>query len=202
MTKELQMIVVAAVIFALITGGLAWWGNGLAEEVAAQDARLLQLNQDIAKAQKEIDKKPMLEKEQQALDKHLARYVTILPPPELASREWFLRVVQEKCERSQMVASLVRFVEDSKAKAKQDPKAKAGPTFEEIKVDLVATGTYDQFLRFLNSIERHETFLRVNTFDCRLADSEATADEEGNLVWKLEIRLQISTYRYRASKAK
>ena len=129
--------------------------------------------------------------------------MTILPPPELASREWFLRVVQEKCERSQMVASLVRFVEDPKAKsAKPDPKAKTGPTFEEIKVDLVATGTYDQFLRFLNSIERHETFLRVNTFDCRLADTEATADEEGNLVWKLEIRLQISTFRYRASKAK
>lgn len=198
MTKEVQMIVVAAVIFALITGGLGWWGYGLSEDVAAQEATLLQLNTQIATAQKEIDKKKSLEAEQQALDKHLARYVTILPPPELASSEWFLRVVQEKCERSQMVPKSVKFNED-----KPDPRAKAGakagPAFEEIKVDMVATGTYDQFLRFLNSIERHETFLRVNTFDCRLADPEATPDEEGNLVWKLEIRLQISTFRYRTT---
>lgn len=204
MTKELQMIVVAAVIFVLITGGLAWWGKTLSDEMATEEGRLAQLTGEIAKAQKEIDKKPELEEEQRALDKHLARYVTILPPPEVASREWFLRVVQEKCERSQIEAKEITFVEERNARrapAKKGPPGKApkGPAFEEVKVNLVAVGTYDEYLRFLNSLERHETFLRVNTFDIRVLDEEPIQDEENGLVWQLEIRIQVSTYRYTAA---
>lgn len=202
MTKELQMIVVAAVVFVLITAGLAWWGMTLSDEVAIQRSTLQQLETEIAAAQKEIDRKGALEEEQKALDKHLARYVTILPPPEVASKEWFLRVVQEKCERSQLTTKEIEFVEDRAAAQKPaGPGAKAAAAFEEVKVNLVASATYDEFLRFLNSIERHETFLRVNTFDCKL-DGDPVGDEEGNLTWPLEIRLQISTYRYTAAAVK
>jgi hypothetical protein len=207
MTKEVQMIVVAAVIFVLITGGLAWWGMGLADEVSVRQSKIAGIEGEIKKADTEIAKKPKLEIEKEALDKHIARYVTILPPPEVASKQSFLRMVQEKCERSQLNARSIVFVKPKAArKARPKPgapaaKKKGGPTFEEVKVNLEAEGTYDEFLRFLNSVERHETFLRVNTFSCRVIpfDEETgpIEDAEGNVVWKLEIRLQVSTFTYK-----
>ncbi|MBL4844185.1 MAG: hypothetical protein JKY65_01555 [Planctomycetes bacterium] len=211
MTKEIQMIVVAAVIFVSITGGLAWWGMGLSDEVTSRDGAIAALEVTIDKADAEIAKKPRLETEKEALDKHIARYVTILPPPEVASKQSFLRMVQEKCERSQLNARSIVFVapklkkkKKAKAKAKGKGKGKkksSGPAFEEVKVNLEAEGTYDEFLRFLNSIERHETFLRVNTFSCRVIpfedDAEPTKDDNDNIVWNLEIRLQVSTFTYK-----
>ena len=200
MTKEVQMIVVAAVIFVLITGGLAWWGMGLSDEVTAKEVAIAALDQSIKKAEDEIAKKPKLELEKEKLDKHIARYVTILPPPEVASKQSFLRMVQEKCELSQLTATSIVFVAP-----KALPKAavgKGGPAFEEVKVNLEAEGTYQEFLRFLNSVERHETFLRVNTFNCRVipfdAEKGPTVEQE-EIVWKLNIRLQVSTFTYKTT---
>lgn len=208
MTKELQMIVVAAVIFVALTGCLAYWGMGLSDDVAAKVTEIAAVQKKIDAADTEIKKKPDLEAEQEALDKHIARYVTILPPPEVASKQSFLRMVQEKCERSQLNARSINFVEpkNRKKKQKKGAKAAAAPAFNEVKVDLEAVGSYDEFLRFLNSVERHETFLRVNTFSCRVippeGDDDQQEDEEGNIVWNLEIRLQVSTFTYQAKLAK
>lgn len=207
MTKELQMIVVAAVIFVLITGGLAYWAMTLSDEVALKEGEIAAVQQKINAADKEIKKKPDLEAEKEALDKHIARYVTILPPPEVASKQSFLRMVQEKCERSQLNAKSIVFVEP---KAKRAVRGKKKPTvapgFNEVKVDIEAISTYDEFLRFLNSVERHETFLRVNTFSCRVIpfdeDEGPKEGDDGEIVWKLDIRLQVSTFTYQGKASK
>lgn len=208
MTKELQMIVVAAVIFVLITGGLAYWAMTLSDEVALKEGEIAAVQQKINAADKEIKKKPDLEAEKEALDKHIARYVTILPPPEVASKQSFLRMVQEKCERSQLNAKSIVFVEPKakRGSKKKGAKAAVAPGFNEVKVDIEAVSTYDEFLRFLNSVERHETFLRVNSFSCRVipfdADEGPKENEEGEIVWKLDIRLQVSTFTYQGKASK
>lgn len=207
MTKELQMIVVAAVIFVLITGGLAYWAMTISDEVAIKDGEIAAVKGKIEAADKEIKKKPDLEAEKEALDKHIARYVTILPPPEVASKQSFLRMVQEKCERSQLNAKSIVFVEPKAVRgAPKKGKATVAPGFNEVKVDIEAISTYDEFLRFLNSVERHETFLRVNTFSCRVIpfdeDEGPKEGEDGEIVWKLDIRLQVSTFTYQAKASK
>ena len=207
MTKELQMIVVAAVIFVLITGGLAYWAMTISDEVAIKDGEIAAIKGKIDAADKEIKKKPDLEAEKEALDKHIARYVTILPPPEVASKQSFLRMVQEKCERSQLNAKSIVFVEPKAVRGgPKKGKAAVAPGFNEVKVDIEAISTYDEFLRFLNSVERHETFLRVNTFSCRVIpfdeDEGPKEGEDGEIVWKLDIRLQVSTFTYQAKSSK
>jgi len=209
MTKELQMIVVAAVIFVLITGGLAYWTMTISDEVAIKDGEIAAIQGKIEAAKKEIAKKPGLEAEKEALDKHIARYVTILPPPEVASKQSFLRMVQEKCERSQLNAKSIVFVEPKAVRGGAKKKKKKGavaPGFNEVKVDIEAVSTYDEFLRFLNSVERHETFLRVNTFSCRVIpfdeDEGPREGDDGEIVWKLDIRLQVSTFTYQAKATK
>jgi hypothetical protein len=207
MAKEMQMIVAAAVIFVLITGGLAYWTMDLSDEVAIKDGEIAAVQKKIDAADKEIKKKPALEAEKEALDKHIARYVTILPPPEVASKQSFLRMVQEKCERSQLNAKSIVFVEPKKKRSRGKSKKPAvAPGFNEVKVDIEAVSTYDEFLRFLNSVERHETFLRVNSFSCRVIpfdeDEGPTEGDDGEIVWKLEIRLQVSTFTYSGKSTK
>ncbi len=207
MTKELQMIVAAAVIFVVITGGLAYWTMTISDEVAIKDGEIAAIQGKITAADKEIKKKPDLEAEKEALDKHIARYVTILPPPEVASKQSFLRMVQEKCERSQLNAKSIVFVEPKAVRGRPKKGAKiVAPGFNEVKVDIEAISTYDEFLRFLNSVERHETFLRVNTFSCRVIpfdeDEGPKEGQDGEIVWKLDIRLQVSTFTYQAKASK
>ena len=217
MTKELQMIVVAALIFVGITGGLGYWGMTISDDVAAKNTELDGIEASIKKNDKIIAKRKDLEIEKDKLDKHLSRYVTILPPPEVATPQTFLRLVQEKVERSQLSLQSIVFVEEKakKGKAKRKPKGKgkasskkkAGPAFEELRVNLEAQGSYDEYLRFLNSLERHETFLRVNSFTCAI-DEDAMQDafesgqvggEDGQIVWKLRIEMQVSTFTYKGS---
>ena len=74
-----------------------------------------------------------------------------------------------------------------------------GGGFREIDVSLRANGTFEQFLRFLNSLERHESFVRVNSFTCT-PPGRAEVDDEGQETWPLRIALNISTFRYDSGK--
>ena len=84
---------------------------------------------------------------------------------------------------------------------KKRKKKGASSGFREIGVSLKAGGTYEQFLRFLNSLERHESFVRVNNFTCS-PPRVATVDDEGQETWPLKISLNVSTFRYDSGKKK
>tara|TARA_B100000965_G_scaffold356862_1_gene335098 strand:- start:3528 stop:4136 length:609 start_codon:yes stop_codon:yes gene_type:complete len=200
--KETQVVLITGLVFVVMTGIALYYVNGRIEARKAREQDIATIKQDIAKAESVIAKKEELEKELDSLERNLSHYITILPSPEVATKESLMRLVQEKCERSQFV--LERFVlNDAKAAArgaKAPKKKKDGGGFQEIGLTLDANGTYEQFLRFLNSLERHESFLRVNTFRCEAEPKPRINEEDGTVSWPLTISLNLSTFRYEAGK--
>ena len=203
MNKETQVVLITGLVFVVMTGIALYYVNGRIEMRKAREGEIAQIKQEIAKAEAVIAKKEELEKELESLERNLSHYITILPSPEVATKESLMRLVQEKCERSQFV--LERFVLN-KAKAargagkKSKKKKKDAGGFQEIALTLDANGTYEQFLRFLNSLERHESFLRVNTFRCQADPKPKINEEDGTVSWPLTISLNLSTFRYEAGK--
>lgn len=146
------------------------------------------LEEEIKTLQAKIDTIPGLQLELENLKQNLALYIRILPSPEIATPERLLELVQEKCERSQFILKNFNF------KPTRSQRGKGG--FQEIELTLNAEGTYEQFLRFLNGLERHESFVRVNSFSCSVAaTSKKVEDKE---IWPLTVTLQISTFRFDA----
>lgn len=121
----------------------------------------------------------------------------ILPLPEVATEERLMDLVQDKLEQAQFRLMRIELTEP-KAKrggrrGKTPVKAKS-PAFKEVVVRMTAQGSYDQFLRFLNLLEKHETFVRINSFTCDAGTQ--TIDDDGKVVVPLNITMDVSTYRY------
>ncbi|MGE0713167.1 MAG: hypothetical protein AB7N76_12100 [Planctomycetota bacterium] len=214
MNKELQVVLVTGLVFLVMTAVAGYYVSEKADQVKKLKADIETINNEIKAADDIIARQKGLEKEKESLEKNLSHYITILPSPEVATRENLMRLVQEKCERSQF--TLERFTiagtPGSKPAAAPTPGVPGGPAkkgggFEEIGVKLEAVGTYEQFLRFLNSLERHESFVRVNTFRCTLRAKEGSfgggssaspPEEEGKVALLLKITLDLSTFRYQS----
>ena len=124
MNKETQVVLITGLVFVVMTGIALYYVNGRIEARKAREQDIATIKQDIAEAESVIAKKEELEKELDSLERNLSHYITILPSPEVATKESLMRLVQEKCERSQFV--LERFVlNDAKAAARRKA-ARAG----------------------------------------------------------------------------
>jgi hypothetical protein len=201
MSKELQVVLLTGLVFLVMTGVAGYYVSGRVEAVKKRENDIKTIQAEVDKAKKIASKKRKdeLEKEKESLESNLSHYITILPSPQVASKERLMRLVQEKCDRSQFILERFRLTKKRKSakKAKPSKKKKKSGGFQEVPLTLDANGTYEQFLRFLNSLERHESFLRVNTFRCE-AEEKPTLDAEGNVTWPLTISLTLSTFRYEA----
>lgn len=203
MSKEIRNVVITGLVLLLVIVCIVYWAKQQKDAVGQKQAEISALEAQIKQAEKTAAEKADLEKELKKLEGNLSHYITILPSPEVATKENLMRLVQEKCERSQF--RVERYVTKGKAKkstAKTKSKGKKGTGggFQEIPLTLDATGTFEQYLRFLNSLERHESFLRVNSFNCRAPSAPEINVEDGTEIWPLKISLTLSTFRYEAGK--
>lgn len=197
MGKEMKTVGIFALIFLVLAGVAAFFVNNTMDEVKQREDGIIDLESKIAKAEKIANKEETLEKELGNLQENLKHYVQILPSPEVATQEELMKLVQQNCERAQFALGAY---DDKEAKKRAAPKKKGARKkkvggFTEIAVSLDASGTYEQFLRFLNALERHETFLRVNNFTCS-APQTPKVDADGKETWPLKISLNVSTFRY------
>lgn len=192
MTKEIKTVLIFGLIFAVLAGGAFYFVNETKAKVEAKEAEIAALKQEIATLAKEAALEEGLIEQLESLKVNFAQYVKILPSPEVATEERLMTMLQEKCERAQFGLGDYSVKKDRKKSKKRSGK---GGGFKEIDVTLRAKGTFEQFLRFLNSLERHESFLRVNSFTCT-APAKPKIDDEGIETWPLDISLNISTFRY------
>ena len=197
MAKEMKTVAVFAGVFLVMAMVAGYFVYNTSDEVAVKAQEIDVLKNELAALKKEADQHDELVIELDSLKANLAQYVKILPSPEVATPERLMELVQEKTERAQFALASYRAGDAKGAKAPQargrGPGSASG--FKEIEVSLNAEGTYEQFLRFLNSLERHESFLRVNSFSC-LTGSKPTIGEDGAEVYPLTISLNVSTFRY------
>jgi len=197
MAKEMKTVAVFAGVFLVMAMVAGYFVYNTSDEVAVKAQEIDVLKNELAALKKEADQHDELVIELDSLKANLAQYVKILPSPEVATSERLMELVQEKVERAQFQLDSYR-TDPKKGGA---PAARPGPGragasgFKEIEVSLNAVGTYEQFLRFLNSLERHESFLRVNSFSC-LTGARATVGEDGAEIYPLTISLNVSTFRY------
>ncbi len=206
MGKETKSVVIAGVFSLLAVLGTLWYVNEQSKKVDERTAAIAELQTQIDALQKEASERDALQEELANLRANLSQYVKILPSPEVATEERLLELVHEKCERSQF--ELKRYTQKAEPKRKAPPKKGRGKKsakdsspggFKEIGLVLQAEGTYEQFLRFLNSLERHESFLRVNSFTCQAAAPTGRADgPPTEQALQLAITLDVSTFRYDA----
>lgn len=189
MTKETKTTAIAAGLVGIISLGFVVMVKGEVDKKDVLEQEKLALDADIKKLEDKVATKETLEQELENLKTNFGQYVKILPSPEIATQERLMELVQDRSERAQF--PVTNFVQ------KQDRGKQTKSAFREIEITLNATGTFEQFLRFLNSLERHESFIRVNSFSCNAATS-STVDPDGKTVWPLTVQLNISTFRFDA----
>jgi len=193
MNKELKTVLIFAGVFVLLATGAGAFVYNTMEAVEIKEQEIAALSGEIQKMKTIAKQEPELETQLNKLQENLGQYVKILPSPEVATDERILRLVNEKCNDSNFELNSVR-LEQKAGKAvgkKKRGRAKGKGGFQEVSVTLRARATYDQFLRFLNSLERNPTFLRVNNFSCSLGS--APVGPTGPM---LSIKLNVSTFRY------
>ena len=108
----------------------------------------------------------------------------ILPTEDEASHSVLLRLLREFAKESGVsVTSLLRPSE----------VPEPGMPIIRYKYQLIVDGTFSQFVSFLNQIEKHTRFLRVDSFE--------VANMSSGPIWcetpEKKIRLQITTYTYK-----
>ncbi len=190
MNKEMRTTAITAVLIVIGALVLGYFVNETLTEIEAVTASNAELQGQIDVLKAKVDTMPALQLELENLKTNFAQYIKILPSPEIATPERLLELVQEKCERSAFQLKNFNFKQGAK-----EVKAGARGGFQEIDITLAAEGSYEQFLRFLNGLERHESFVRVNSFTCTVG-ATAKKDAEGKDTWPLTVALNISTFRF------
>ncbi len=188
MTKETKTTAVAGALIGAIALVFVYFISNSLDEKALKEGEKATLEGEIAALTAKVALIEPLTLELDNLKANFAQYIKILPSPEIATQERLMELVEEKCERADF--------EVSRFDVKRDVSAKKS-AFQEIEITLAAKGTFDQVLRFMNSLERHESFVRVNSFNCTApATSSPDPADPSRQIWPLTISLNISTFRF------
>jgi Tfp pilus assembly protein PilO len=193
MSKDLRNTLIAAAFFLLVAVGLGYWTYGKKTELDEMKAANAGLQAEIDKLQQEASQKVIeaLQKQLSELTVNFKEYVKILPSEDVATEDNLLRVVQKYFTDAQITWD--------------NYQMRRGPVtdFQELTVRINGSGNFEQFVNFLNMLERHESFLRVNVFsaDPDMAGMKiASGNQSQGFGAKDEIpvrlSVEISTYRY------
>lgn len=187
MSREAKSAAIVAACFAVVAAVVLYVINGKQTELEDLNNQIAALDASIADLEKKVARRPELERELEKIQENLKEYIKILPSAQVATPERLQELVQEKLDRASV--QITQYVHKKE-------KTKSRSAFEEIDLTLQARGRYDNFVNFVNSLEKHETFLRVNSFSCMpVLTGGVTSDDP-----ELQITLNVSTFRYQPSK--
>lgn len=193
MSKDLRNTLIAAAVFlilALVSGYYVYDKYNELEVVSGENQTLEKQIKDL----KEVASDKVLEtlqKQLKELEINLKEYVKILPSGDVATDENLIRTVSGYV--AQAGVGLDNYTTG---------RGGSKPDFEEITVTLRMKGTFENFVTFCNLLERHESFLRVNSFSLTPTGpaSLATATPGSNVMVRdvipLGISVEVSTFRY------
>lgn len=158
------------------------------EEKARLEGEIATVDQSIADLKAYVDRREGLENRLRNIKESLSQFITILPSPLVATEERLYELIAEKTKRAQFKIDDIQIIN------RKGRGGKKGPAFKELSVKVQAEATYEQFLKFLNSLEAHETFLAVKDFS--VTPSSVGEEVAENAPLPLKISLSVSTYRY------
>ncbi len=206
--NDKQKIFVAAGIFVLVTGGLGALNYLKYRERAQLQAQITKYTEDEQVATAKIKQIPELREKRAKLISNLEQYAEILPREEHVQHEAFMEIIDGYRKDSKIVIQKAEYV-----KVKEDEKAPKQDSFIRHRYKFKLLGTVPDFVEFVNKIENHTRFLKVDTFNIRplgaMEESGAELDDKADDTELSaasdpikEIELTVSTYTYSRGEAK
>lgn len=181
--QRLVAIGAATVVLCGIAGAGVYWAKGEAETLRTQ---MQQTEQQIAVAETKIKKIPELEKQVIILRENLKEYVKILP--EKQELNTFLRSVQQFIAQSGV---------DMERSTPGRSAGRKGAEFEEWTYTFDMKASLWQFLKFANSFENYERFVKIKSFQLTTGAAEQRTDdnvEDADVQHR--INMMVETYVY------
>jgi len=173
-----------ALFLCLLGGGGVYWANGLVED---ETAAIAAKQGEIKAAEAKIAKIPNAEREVIVLRENLSEYVRILPNGQ--ELEEFINVIWE-FERQSGV-SIGMFKPGAKSRQAKNSK------FSSVVYQFELTATIWQTMRFMNLLENHERFIKVNALQLKSGGKKRPGDQSrsGDEIVH-DIKLTVETFVY------
>lgn len=197
MGKETKGVILIALVFFLVAafmGYLVYEKRVDLEETVLNNNRL---RADIAKLKERAEQRDKLVRKLEELQKAVKEYVKILPSAEIATPEKLQKVFYDYAQRTGVD---INELEVGQQKTRAAPRRGRGrkrkpDPFDKIEVRFQIQAGFQQFVKFLNLIEKHENFLQVTFFNL-----EEIKNDDGPA--RLQVNLTVSTFRYNVQKSK
>ncbi len=207
--NEKQKIIAAVLVFTLFTAVMAALNYFRFEERGTLLAKIDSLQKEEKKANEMIRQIPELRQRRKDLAQIIDQYVSILPPEQHIEHEAFANIIDGYSQETLVVIQKVEYLDIDAAKGKK--KKRIGTdNFVRHRYRLKLIGEYRNFLRFINKIENHQRFLKIdeiliqplgsNKDISKVSKDEASTLRMATVQYK-NIELVLSTYTYKKEKA-
>ncbi len=201
--EKKQLLIVAVFCGFLFVGELTigWTLKSENDEIAG---RLSALEARKASAQAKIRTIPMMQDKAESLSSIVRDYTAILPEKDEVRRDAFVDTITGLCRDSGLTivkAEPVKVLEKARVVSRRDarnavPQAKEAFTRHKYRFEM--TGEFSQLHRFINSVENHPRFLRVDGIEL-FPSGDSTGLEAASSPDK-RLSVMISTYVYEDTK--
>jgi len=206
--SEKQKIILAFVVFGLLIGGLAAMNIMKFRHRSELLAKIDGLKAEEEKANEKIKQIPDLREKRSNLANIIDQYAEILPREEHTQHDAFVDIIDGYRRDTQIVIQRTEYLKpkaDPKDKDKEGSK-KQKENFLRHRYKFKLVGTVPDFLRFINKIENHTRFLKIDSISIKPLgtpeemselDDKSDADEiaKARVPYK-DIELTVSTYTY------
>lgn len=200
--NEKQKVVAVGVLFAGVIGGLGFLNYTKFKDRSQILSRIDRSVEEEQVATAKIKQIPELREKKAKLINIIDQYVEILPKEEHIQHDVFIEIIDGYRKDSKIIIQKTEYL-----KPKQDSKAPKQENFVRHRYKFKLLGTIPDFIEFVNKIENHTRFLKVDEIDIRPLGSQPEASEDldsqgdqeelARASEKLkEIDLVVSTYTY------
>jgi len=197
-----QKIVAAAGVFVLVTGGLGSLNYFKFKERSDLLAQIDKYGAEEQAATGKIKQIPDLRKKRDKLINIIDTYAEILPKEEHVQQDNFVNIIDGYRKDTKIIIQKAEYV-----KIKEDEKAPKQENFIRHRYKFKLLGTIPDFIDFVNRIENHTRFLKVDAITIKpLGTMEETGEELDDKADDAElgaasepvkeIELIVSTYTY------
>jgi len=201
--NEKQKILLTLIVFGLLVGGLVTVNVFKFRDRSELLAKIDALQEEENKANAKIKRIPELRDKRANLANTIDIYAEILPKEEHTQHDAFVEIIDSYRKDTQIVIQRTEYL---KAKSETDEKKKSKENFIRHRYRFKLVGTVPDFLRFINKIENHTRFLKIDAITIKPLgaadelnefDEKADSDEiaKARIPFK-DIEVTVSTYTY------
>jgi hypothetical protein len=188
MSKDLRNTIIAVAVFIVLAGLMLYFVNDTQTELDQVLEQNKSLEDQINGFKKEVEDGKKLVPIEKELEANFKEYVKILPSEEVATQERLLKIIQNYAELANV--RLQEYAQDRVAGG----GGRGAGEFKELGLSFRLTGDFDAFVKFVNLLERHEQFLKVNNF--AVTPTKVTIVDATKEIVDLSVTLGVTTYAY------